>query len=1221
MLQKKSGKFINKNKKILNFKSKVNKKNERIEILDFEESTKYERRRPKLKLRIKNKFEFSLVCLVIIAILLTGASFITGKNVVMVGAKKVLNGLGIYTEAVKEIEIASDDADSSVSWHVNKSAEWIGNNEARILFDVHSVLKRQENYKDVILVLDVSGSMTGNKLAKAKKDSTELIDYLLKDSNNRVAIVTFESSSTIISPFTNDKKMVLEKLKSIISNGGTNYNVALQNVDTVMDDYIKESNRDVVTLFLTDGYLNEESPSQEGVFELLKDKYSYMKINGIQYEMGSEVIHDIKQITDSQWVADQSNLNNVLFEAALNPTVYESFVITDYIHDDYFKINSVDDIKVDAGTVKLEEESGLQKIIWDLGANSFSSGGIAQMEIKVLLKDSYVNSEGFYPTNKKESITYKFMEEGSKTINSTDTPVLKNNYEVFYDVNAPEGCSLEPIEKEKHFVYDTIIKKDMDLSCTGYLFKGWEIEENDAKDIQRVNDNVFIMPKHDVTIRATWTKHAIEKTMDGTVRGNMTPLYKVLQKAAEEGVYAEEYTGVHQDSMNASESTQKIYHWSNKDVTNMANVLFAGHCWQMFRTTDTGGVKMIYNGEAEDGKCLNTRGNHVGYAARTSQNLTGNYWYGTDYTYDAVTNTFKISGTKEQSPWNNTTSSNLIGKYTCKMTVEDGSCSNLYLVESYQNATMAQVIPLNSNSHYSQFGSLQFNASRNSPIYGGYMYGDVYPYNTVIGTGTQNFTVNQAMIESTTLDNSHWYADAIEYDPTTKRYSLVNPYQVSGSSGYSDLVGKYTFRNPNQTNTGTSVYYIAGVNDSIMYYKQLQNGNLLDNYSIVFGESITDNGDGTYTINNPETVSLKDWYANYAMYKNKYTCNNSNSTCNNPRYITNTSSKNYTYLNAGDKILISKSRENLTLTDTILARKDELIKNPSNYIDYQYTCNTNSNVCTDSTLRMILGYTLTGYTYVANHYYGSSITWDGSKYTLVDPIGMENYNNLTNLSTHHYICTSYGEKECSTIGYVYSYTGSGNMYYITLKNGATEIDTVLENMLTKNTTNSLIKTGVDAWYKKYLINYSDYLEDAIFCNNRSIKSLGGWNPNGGSLKENLYFKESSGARDLSCTNITDRFSVSNEQAKLTYKVGLISGSELVLSSASGRKTSQWYWAMTPVEYANIGVNGRVVDAVGNMRYTDIVNANGVRPVISLKPGTEYSDGDGSMEHPYVVELE
>ena len=65
-----------------------------------------------------------------------------------------------------------------------------------------------------------------------------------------------------------------------------------------------------------------------------------MTINGVQYEMGTDIIDEIKEITDSQWVADQPTLNNVLFEASISPIVYEDFIVTDYIHDDYFRINS-----------------------------------------------------------------------------------------------------------------------------------------------------------------------------------------------------------------------------------------------------------------------------------------------------------------------------------------------------------------------------------------------------------------------------------------------------------------------------------------------------------------------------------------------------------------------------------------------------------------------------------------------------------------------------------------------------------------------------------------------------------------------------------------------------------------------------------------------------------------------------------------------------------------
>ena len=735
------------------------------------------------------------------------------------------------------------------------------------------------------------------------------------------------------------------------------------------------------------------------------------------------------------------------------------------------------------------------------------------------------------------------------------------------------------------------------------------------------------LPSTEQTLNLTLTV-TYQQADDNAEEINHTTLYSVLKKETTSGGLAKEYTGEHHDSF-TEEPSKDIYHWyasnntEGNQVLDKNNVIFAGHCWQMVRTTDTGGVKMIYNGEVENGQCLNTRGTHVGYASRTSQNLASNYWYGTDYTYDSTAKTFKVIGTTEQTTWNATTGPGLVGKYTCKLTSEDGSCSTLYLVESYYNTTSAYVIPLNSNSNYSQFGTLQFNASYNSPTYVGYMYGDVYSYSSTNSTTSQSFTTTQTMLDWTSLDTSYWYAQAIDYGTlTANRYSLVNPYQVSGTTDYPNLVGKYTFRSSSGTNTATNVYYIAAVNNTTMYYKQLQSGNLLSAYEpIVFGDSITDNGDGTYTINNPTNVTLSDWYTNYSTYVNKYTCNDSSTTCANPRYTTATTSTNYTYINAGEKIMIGKTRNGLVLTDTILVRKDELVINSSNYSDYKYTCNTDSATCTEATLRMISGYSTTGYNYVPNHYYGSSVTWDGTNYTLVDPIEIENYNNMNNISTHHYMCVSNGLKTCATVAYVHYYTGSGTMYYITLKDGVTTVDKALEDMLTKNTTNSTMKSGVDAWYKKYLLeDYDDYIEDTIFCNDRSIRALNGWNPDGGMTNAYLQFKEYNVTSDLSCTNTTDQFSISNNNAKLTYKVGLMSSPEMnILNNSNARKTGQVYWLASPNYFNDSSARGRYVYTGGNMGYYYVNDVYGVRPAVSLTPGTRYSDGDGSMANPYVVD--
>ena len=1115
----------------------------------------------------KNKFRTVVSFVLLITLLLTTISFGTNTNIVAVGAKRFLNGLGIYTEAVSNVEIEDSNYDDPGTWHIDKSAKWTGSGTAKVTFDLSSVMKTGENKKDVILVLDISGSMFGDKMEKMRSDAKELIRYLLSDSSNRIALITFEDAATIVSEFSNDMNDLLEKMDALTVTGNTNYNAGLLSVDQVMNSYQKENNRDVVTLFLTDGYPNIDTPNQIGTYAVLKDKYPYMAINGVQYEMGTEIVDDIKNITDSQWIADQSTLHNVLFDASVSPLVYETFTITDYIHPDYFYINSVNDIKVSLGTVSLEEENGIQKVIWNLDG-LYMTGGDATMEINLTMKEQYVGTEGFYPTNQQEEIVSALPSEESQTIQSDQTPVLKNPYQVIYDANAPKGCTIDAIDPETHFIYQNVTKKTDELSCDGYLFKGWEIDEEDSKDIQMVNDDIFVMPEHDVTIRGTWTRQSIVKSMDGTVY-EKTTLYKVLQKAAEERTLASEYTGSHQDSFDAS-GTQPIYYFNAGNFTEAAeiqdqnNVLFANMCWKMVRTTDTGGVKLIYNGEPdENGSCGTDRGTHVGYRFRTSERMNGNYYYGTSYNYDSDTKTFSLDGELEQATWNATVGPTLIGKYTCKSTTEDGTCSTLYYIESYSSTSSAYVLPLDSNSQYSQFGNVQFNANDSSPADVGYMYNTRYTYNS---RNMTTMPTTESMLSSTSLSTNYWYADDAVYGtPTANRYNLVNPYQVTSAKDYPSLKGKYTFRNATESYTSSSVYYIADVYNTMMYYISLSSGNNVDyyNYSYTFGDSYTDNRDGTYTINNPTTIQRVDWYQNYSSMDSKYVCKNAvDNTCSDLWYVTSTNAINFSYIKPTN---IYKCGNSFTYEDGTYKLNDE----------------------------------------------GSVMFWN-----------MYDSSHRTLLNNAHYTCFN-ESGECTTLYYIY-YVSGKNLYYIQLNDGKNVSD-ALDEMLTAddvNTTNSTMKNAVDAWYERYLLNYTDYLEDTIFCNDRSIRSLNGWDPNGGSVSSSLQFKKYNNyTSDLSCANITDQFSTQNEKAKLTYPVGLMTSPEIyLLGNGDLNEPKSLYWLASPYYFDGDDAQGRIVYSTGVLTNDFVSAAHGVRPAVSLKPGTEYSSGNGSMESPYVVAL-
>lgn len=316
----------------------------------------------------------------------------------------------VTSQDIRDVRLSSEkvnyDKKEPGAWNITKSARWVDQGKAQITFDVDTVLKGVDNSNtDLLFVLDVSSSMNNNRLKIVRENMIELIDSLLKNDQNRVGVITFNDTSDIVSEFTNDKNVLRQKVNSIGAWGNTNYYQALVNVDSVLKKYKKEDNRECIVLFLTDGYPNKETPNEVGQYNYLKQKYPFVTINGIQYEMGTKLLEQIKNISDYQYIANSDTLNNALFEASGVSELYEKFSIVDYIGD-YFDVNSIKSVKVNKGKVNFEMEGNTPKITWDLDG-VLRSGLNANMTIDIDLKSEYLNKGGSYETNKKEEVIAK----------------------------------------------------------------------------------------------------------------------------------------------------------------------------------------------------------------------------------------------------------------------------------------------------------------------------------------------------------------------------------------------------------------------------------------------------------------------------------------------------------------------------------------------------------------------------------------------------------------------------------------------------------------------------------------------------------------------------------------------------------------------------------------------------------------------------------------------
>ena len=268
------------------------------------------------------------------------------------------------------------------------------------------------------------------------------------------------------------------------------------------------------------------------------------------------------------------------------------------------------------------------------------------------------------------------------------------------------------------------------------------------------------------------------------------------------------------------------------------------------------------------------------------------------------------------------------------------------------------------------------------------------------------------------------------------------------------------------------------------------------------------------------------------------------------------------------------------------------------------------------------------------YYYGNSVRFSGT-YTLVNTISSSSNNWPSiyngNLKTHHYTCM--GGTTCSTVYYIY-YATSSKMYYIELRNGIPNVQSALGSTFFVNRVDSRIKGEIDNWYYTNIEQkgYSNYLEDTVWCNDRSRSDLGGWEPNGGSLTQFLFFGGYERAYktyipNLSCSSTTDSFTVSedNGNGSLDYPVGLLTVDEAMLAGAVGNSVndsiylnsgSRW-WLSSPYSFQNHSLVFSMSNGV-LMPNTPVNSSFGVRPSISLKPGTVIAGGDGSVENPYTI---
>ncbi len=503
----------------------------------------------------------------------------------------------------------------------------------------------------------------------------------------------------------------------------------------------------------------------------------------------------------------------------------------------------------------------------------------------------------------------------------------------------------------------------------------------------------------------------------------------------------------------------------------------------------------------------------------------------------------------------------------------DAESAKLY-ISSKGSADSKNIAPLIT---YSQKESIQENSEKVFSISSSFIASPTYKFNTETG----GFTLTNAVTISEMSDKylNYYFCSILDRTTCYDIYQILD-YDLINKGDYNIInitKAKYlTYKTANSFESEIGLYTAQDEYGTSYFYRGAVKNNYV-NFAGYKWRIIRQNGDGTIRLI-------------YSGLENNLSNTGVDTTIGTAQY--NKKSHDHTY---GGYMY----NENFSLfEDKNIATFRSVTENSKYYFADSYSFDENTQL-----------FSLTG-----NFLQG---TWKA------------NYQNI--LKNYPYTCLSTNASfKCNYILKAVEYKAANtiNVNYITY--GSTNYeDTLINNK------DSSIKQTLDTWYIENILNkkdsngvsYANYVTDNIFCNDRSIYQGQGFNPG----ITTVYGFIGRQTNILTCPQFADKFSVGNSgNGALTYPIGLITADEINLAGAKNRTVNKEFylynalvdWTMTLYDYANYRGLSRitVLNTSGTYDAVSVSTSRYVRPVINLKSDIEITEGDGSINNPYIVTL-
>lgn len=403
---------------------------------------------------------------------------------------------------------------------------------------------------------------------------------------------------------------------------------------------------------------------------------------------------------------------------------------------------------------------------------------------------------------------------GCITCNLNSTAVARNeNSEAPYNVHTlimnPNEGSIDITEF--YFVEGEPIGKLPTPIKEGYNFVGWfNQSEGITEGLEEITEDKVYSDIDDVTIYAHYEQAGVNlfNLIKDQAKSDTIDFSVHSGTSGTNGVYITTET----------EGNVPVYYFrgSHEGVNN--NLIFNNMCWKIIRTTETGGVKIIYNGTPTNGQCTNTTGTstQIGtsqYNTNYNDNAYVGYMYGTagSSTYEAThanTNNSKIKTYIED--WY---SNNFTGSGTAKL--EDTVfCNDRSTVSGGNNNSLGTSYgTLGYGQNYTGYGALarsSYYTLTLKPSLACPQANDKFTVSSTNGNGKLTYPVGLITLDELILAGFNTYKSNTSDYRNTTNYLYTNQYYWTFSPVYARanaFVGHVNSAGDVEDNNGVSATY------------------------------------------------------------------------------------------------------------------------------------------------------------------------------------------------------------------------------------------------------------------------------------------------------------------------------------------------------------------------------------------------------------------------------